>query len=598
MANIRVLDKSVADKIAAGEVVDRPVSIVKELVENSIDSGANSITVEIKSGGKEYIRVTDNGSGIPEEEVETAFQRHATSKISAVRDLDSIRTLGFRGEALASICAVSRVEIITKPAASRTGRRVICDSSRIMANEPIGCPDGTTITVRDLFYNVPARLKFLGSDGAESRRVIDLVSRIALAYPDIRFRLINGTKVVFQTSSKGSILDNIISVYGSDIGRELVPVESDLGNLHLRGFVSNPGFSMTSRMRQIFCVNGRVVSSKVLEKAVDRGYKERLFSGRFPAAFLFLAVPPDQLDVNIHPTKKEIRFDNNAEIEDFTTEAISKALRVREAVPEIRADHVKEDVVDIPVLNEKQDQGKQIDVKDLLSTMRKEATPDVPKRNSVAQEVPSNVPTGGLAPLRAPMQVPFDIDGLQLIGILFDTYILAYSEDNFYMIDQHAAHERVFYEKLRKQYEAAEKYSQQLMMPLQFHVSGDITSAEESWMPIIMDMGYRAEFFGNNTYLVREIPAFMELGEAEQFLNDLFQGFADEPKLYDPAVLDKIIMRSCKSAVKGGDKLTEEEVSSLLEQLKACVNPFSCPHGRPTFIRMTKYEIEHMFKRA
>ena len=629
LRKIQVLDKSVADKIAAGEVVDRPVSIVKELVENAIDSGANSITVEIKGGGKEYIRITDNGCGIEADDVEVAFLRHATSKISSAHDLDAIMTLGFRGEALASIGAVARVEVITKTQDARMGRHVIVDGSRILSNEPIGCPDGTTITVKDLFFNVPARLKFLGSDGAESRRIIDLVSRVALAYPDIRIKLVSNNKPVFNTSGKGNILDNIVSIYGADIGKDLIPVSDDRGGNHIRGFVSNPGLSMSTRTRQIFCVNGRVVSSGILEKAVDRAYKERLFQGRFPVAFLFLAVPANKLDVNIHPTKKEVRFDDSAEIEDFVAEAITKALQAEEAVPEVRSDHVKEvpreqfedpgrKPVEKPKLHEKPDQGEQLDVKKLLSTMRDKADSlvklskeNVPLHQMVKEDIAKydaakektaieveNDQSVAMPAIQPPRQKPFDMDDLNILGSLFNTYILASADDVFYMIDQHAAHERVFYEKLRGQYEASEKYSQQLMIPLNFNVSADVVATEEKWMPSVNAMGYDVEFFGNNTYLVREIPAFMEMKEAEDFLNDLFNQFSEKPDMNNPATIDKIIMRSCKSAIKGGDVLSSEEIKALMDQLKQCINPFSCPHGRPTFIRMSKYEIERMFKRA
>ena len=647
MAIIKVLEKHVADKIAAGEVVDRPVSIVKELVENAIDSGATSVTIEIRNGGKTYIRVTDNGCGIAADDVETAFQRHATSKIAKASDLDSIMTLGFRGEALASICAVSRVEIITKCPDARTGRRVIAESSKILQNSPTGCPDGTTITVKDLFYNVPARLKFLGSDGAEARRIVDLVSRIALAYPDIRFRLINGGKPVFQTTGKGIIMDNIVQIYGSDIGKDLIPVDFARGDNIVRGFVTNPGFSMPSRARQIFCVNGRVVSSPVVEKAVEKAYQERLFPGRFPAAFLFLTVSANKLDVNIHPTKKEVRFDDNAEVEDFVTDAIQGSLQVKEAIPEVRSDAAA-----LSELNpfEKVDQGEQIDVKKLLSTLREEtikydekflqkeadAQPTKLVSETAADQRESTDVPGGMAVNQGEVsgvlgvsastventgvdlgsaasmmkyseadlsgsssaKTPFDIDELQIIGALFNTYILAYQGDEFYMIDQHAAHERIFYEKLRGQYEAQETYSQQLMVPLQFHVSADVTASEEQWLPLVQQMGYAAEYFGNQTYIVREIPAFMEMEEAEQFLQDLFQQFTERPDLTNTAVIDKIIIRSCKSAVKAGDVLTQEEIVALLDQLKRCNNPFSCPHGRPTFIRMSRYEIEKRFKRV
>ena len=339
---IHVLEKHIADKIAAGEVIDRPVSIIKELLENSIDAGADQITVEIRNGGKAYIRVTDNGSGIEAGDMETAFLRHATSKISSVRDLDAIGTLGFRGEALASICAVARVELISKTADAKMGRRVVTEGSKILANEGIGCPEGTTVTVQDLFYNVPARQKFLSSDNGESRRIIDMVSRIALAYGDVRFTLINGKKQVFTTRGKGNIFDAIVSVYGSDTGRDLLPVERTSGDLIVKGFVSAPSASASSRSRQIFCVNGRVISSKVLEKALDEAYKEKLFHGRFPVAFLFLSIPPEKLDVNIHPTKKEIRFDDDFEVHDFLVKAVRQALEVRESLPQVRGENLRQ----------------------------------------------------------------------------------------------------------------------------------------------------------------------------------------------------------------------------------------------------------------
>ena len=597
---IKILNKNVADKIAAGEVVDRPVSIVKELVENSIDSGASTITVEIREGGKSYIRVTDNGCGIDAEEVETAFLRHATSKITAVTDLDAIHTLGFRGEALASISAVSRVEMITKTKDARAGRRIIVEASKVLDNSSAGCPDGTTITVKDLFFNVPARLKFMKTDATESRQIADLMSRVALAYPDIKFRFLNGGKLVFNTTGNNNILENIINIYGQDIGKELVKVErSEKGN-HVVGFVSNPGFSTASRIRQIFCVNGRVVSSPVIERALDKAYKERLFQGRFPAAFLFIAVPAETLDVNIHPTKKEIRFDDESVVEDFITDSVKEALTYKEAIPKIKGGDLKqESKVNRPlsrpvtlgadpeeakpsVPEAKQVKEEQYDIKSLLSTIREEAAAPVVREEEFHTQ-PSK---------------PFDFDDLTIIGSLFDTYILAFAGDSFFMLDQHAAHERIFYEKLKGQYESKEKASQQLMIPLNFNVSADVVMTEDKWLPVIENMGYNAEFFGNNTYLVREIPAFMEMREAEDFLNDLFNQFSDRPDMQNQAVLDKIIMRSCKSAVKGGDKLTASEIDSLIEQLKRCDNPFSCPHGRPTFVKMTKYEIEKMFKRV
>lgn len=636
---IRVLDKSIADKIAAGEVIDRPVSIIKELLENSLDAGADSITVEIRNGGKSYIRVTDNGCGIESDQVEIAFRRHATSKISSEKDLDAIGTLGFRGEALASICAVSRVELITKTRDARTGQKALVDGSRIVENTATGCPDGTTVTVRDLFYNVPARRKFMGSDSAETRRIVDMVSRISLAYVDVKITLINGNKTVFATRGNGNIYNNIIKIYGSDIGRDLLPVDGRQGDFIIRGFVSPPSESAPSRNKQIFCVNGRVVSSKVLEKGLEDAYREKLFAGRFPVAFLFLSLPPEKLDVNVHPTKKEIRFDDDFEVEDFVRTNVSKTLRAKESLPQIRGENLKNQVStgeeqtvnlyqktpatalyandngekntttdgrifeknasgaaavqtpgsaavtapEVPVVKVRE-QGEQVEIKSLLSEMREE-------RQDAEQRDREMTP-------KKPDRRDFDFRELHYMGALFNTYIMACDDDDFYLIDQHAAHERVFYEKLLRQYNEREKLSQQLLLPLNMNVSANVTVTEDVWIEDVRSMGYDIEFFGSNTYIVREIPAFMELREAEDFLTDFFKELGSRPDLTDRNVLEKIVMRSCKSAVKGGDVLTEAEIDGLIKDLSACVNPFSCPHGRPTFIRMTRYEIEKLFKRV
>lgn len=593
---IKLLDKKTADKIAAGEVIDRPVSIIKELVENSLDAGASAITIEIKEGGKSYIRVTDNGSGIAEEDVETAFKRHATSKISDEKDLDSIQTLGFRGEALASICAVSRVELITKQPGNRAGRRLVVEGSEILHNEATGCPDGTTITVKDLFFNTPARRKFLSSDAAEARRIIDFASRIALSYPDVRFSVINSSKRVFTTSGKGNIHSNIANIYGTDISKDLIPVNLSEDGMTIKGFVSDPGNTLSSRNRQIFCVNGRIVSSKVIEKAIDRAYKERLFAGRFPIAFLFVAMPADKLDVNIHPTKKEIRFDDSVRVEDFIRKGISQALMGKESIPNVEIPTIK------PI---KSEQGTQLDIKNVVKedTFKYESKPERVDINNVlttlAEKPAEKEIESKISPeVEMPVIHPFEFDELTIIGSVFNTYIAAQDDDNFYLIDQHAAHERIFYEKLLKQYDSADKAVQELMIPLNFNVSADVGASEESWIDDIRNMGYDIELFGNNVYIVRAIPAFMEMQEAEEFLNDLFNQFSDNPDLTSRSVLEKIIMRSCKSAVKAGDNLDNIEIQALLNQLKACDNPYSCPHGRPVFIKMSNYEIEKMFKRV
>lgn len=604
---IKILDKHVADKIAAGEVIDRPVSIIKELIENALDADATSVTVEIRNGGKSYIRVTDNGCGIPADEVELAFKRHATSKITAAEDLDAIATLGFRGEALASICAVARVELITKTADAKSGRRVVIEGSDVLENSAIGCPDGTTITVRDLFFNVPARNKFLASDSSETRRIVDMVSRIALSYGDVKFNLINGNNKVFSTRGNGNILNNIINIFGNDIGRDLIPVEASSNDFIIKGFVSSPAASAPSRNKQIFCVNGRVVSSNILERALDDAYKAKLFHGRFPIAFLFLAMPPEKLDVNVHPTKKEIRFDDPYEVSDFVARAVKDALTVKESVPQIRHEYIKMQHVEPSkpkddgyqyTFNETTAEIKEIkpepklevreepevDINMILSTMRTNEESKVDEPSTLTVEIPS--------------AIPFSFDDLIIKGSVFNTYIIAQDDEGFYLIDQHAAHERVFYERLLKQYNNETKAKQTLLIPVNFNVSAQVTALEETWLDKVCSIGYDIEYFGNNTYLVREIPAFMDLEEAEAFLNDMFRELEDKPDLTNKRTLERIITKACKSAVKGGDHLSEEEMASLMKDLKACINPFSCPHGRPTFIRMTKYEIEKLFKRV
>ncbi len=627
---IRVLDKAIADKIAAGEVVERPVSIVKELVENSIDAGANSVTVEIKKGGKSYIRVTDNGCGIHREEAERAFLRHATSKISSVKDLDAIETLGFRGEALASIAAVTMCELITKTADSKTGTRFTIRGGVPVRTEQTGCPNGTTIVITDLFYNTPARLKFMKSDSAESGLIIDFVSQIALAYKDIRFCLINNGKVLFTTQGDGNRLNTIIRIYHDVDAKNMVPVSYSENGLSLEGYISTPAMSKTTRGSQIFFVNGRVVNSKVMEKGVTAGYKERLFEGRYPVAYLFLEVDSGTLDVNIHPNKREVRFDDEALISDFISRGIRQALATKEAVVdagnlfngekgEAYAENIKgnfkENRRDIFssqnfVENSRRSEVReQVDIKSLLSTLRnnepvavKDEAPAAGKE-APATEMPDNLDIAA-EPARTEIEIalpaarPFDITEIKVTGVLFDTYITATDEDNFYLIDQHAAQERIFYEKLVAEYDAAEKMRQPLLTPLIINTSLSAAHDKDGWLKALDAMGFTIDEFGPDTYRVPEIPMFMELSEAEDFINNFIENIHTSTDFRNTVVVDKLIMMSCKAAIKAGDRLSAMEVRALINELAKCVNPFSCPHGRPTFIKLTRYEIEKMFKRV
>ncbi|MHC1722267.1 MAG: DNA mismatch repair endonuclease MutL [Aminipila sp.] len=649
---IKVLSKNVADKIAAGEVVDRPLSIVKELVENAIDAGATNITVEIRNGGKTYIRVTDNGSGINESEVELAFLRHATSKIITDEDLNSILTLGFRGEALSSIAAVSRVELITKTAEAKTGVSLKIHGGEVFEKSATGCPDGTTIIVSDLFYNTPARLKFMKTDATESTLIIDFISKIALAYADIRIRLINNGTILFSTNGKGDKYSNIITVYSKAVGEGLIYISSENESMSLEGYISRPDYSKTNRKQQIFFVNGRVISNKVMDYAVQEGYSERLFEGRYPIAYLFFKIKPELVDVNIHPNKKEVRFHQDMEVKNFIAQSIKRGLLSQQAIPQIKSNHViknwenksvKESVSEnmslsklpfsqkinpivdkvMPTYNtpvEKNEQGdfkqkvqeakvnekvvnvlsenkqeikksevsqEQVDIKNVLSMLAKEQEEVNYKPNEVI-----NTASIELAPVESFFKK------LTITGNIFNTYITAIDNNCFYLIDQHAAHERIFYEQLLRQYKSEEKIHQTILTPIMVEVSYSIKSTESSWVQILRNMGFEIEPFGAKAYVVKEIPMFMDLSEAQNMVNYFLENIAENVDIENEAKVNKIITKACKSAVKANDILSMEECKRLLEDLSKCENPYSCPHGRPTFIKMTKYEIEKMFKRV
>lgn len=604
---IKVLDKNVADKIAAGEVIERPISIVKELVENALDAGADNLVVEIKNGGKTYIRVTDNGCGIPCEEVETAFLRHATSKIETASDLDAIDTLGFRGEALASIAAVTRTELVTKTADRKTGTRLVLHGGAVILKEQTGCPDGTTIVITDLFYNTPARLKFMKTDSAESGLIIDFISQMALAYKNVKFRLINNGKILFSTLGDGNRLNTILRVYNDVDARNMVPVSFKEDGIEIEGYISTPAFSKTTRGSQIFFVNGRVVSSKVIERGVTAGYKERLFEGRYPVTYLFLHVDPHTIDVNIHPNKREVRFDHETLVTDFISRAIRDALSTKDAVVDagnlfrnmdkkISPSKVYERVFEPfrekepEKISRKEDQ---VDIKQLLSTIENPASEETSTKAIHHEEG-----TGPSIEIYEPQLKPFDFSELEITGVIFDTYITAVDGLSFYLIDQHAAHERIFYEKLVGEYESSEKARQSLLVPLIINVSLAVSENHFDWLDALAKMGFTIDEFGSGTFRITEIPMFMELSEAEDFVNQFIENINDSTNLSNKVVIDKLIMMSCKAAVKANDVLRMDEIRALINDLSSCINPFSCPHGRPTFIRLTHYEIEKMFKRV
>ncbi len=603
---IKLLDKSTADKIAAGEVVERPLSIVKELVENSIDAGASNVVVEIKNGGKSYIRVTDNGVGISQDECELAFMRHATSKIEHAEDLGSISTLGFRGEALASIAAVSRIELLTKTKKQETGRQLLIYGGEVIENTAYGTPDGTTIIVSDLFYNMPARLKFLKSERGESSSIIEFVTNIALAYPSIKIRMINNERILFATNGKGDRENTIATLTSNVFKSKLIPFTFYENGISVEGYISGPGESKSSRKNQIFFVNGRVVDSKVIEKGINNAYHDRLFEGRFPICYLFLDIPPESMDVNIHPNKRQVRFYDEKVITDVVEKGIITALNSEDAMPS--AVQMPEKNAKILSKNSKKDLETHtaVDIKNILSTYKAEQAENKYSSNQEYNNSKCSQSNYVMEDIKEISFVqenlldedkPFKFSALQQIGQFFGTYIQLYDDGNIYFVDQHAAHERVFFEKFLKQFESSEKNRQPILLPITFDVSYADKENEANWLPFLKEIGFLIEEFGNLTYKVSEIPTFLELGEAEDILNDFVDHIGEYDDFKDKNTQNKIATRACKAAIKANDMISNDEISSLLEDLDKCENPFSCPHGRPTFIKISKDDMEKRFKR-
>ncbi len=675
---IKALSKDISDKIAAGEVVERPLSIVKELVENSVDAGASAITVEIRKGGKEYIRVTDDGSGIDREDLELAFRRYATSKISEAEDLDSIESLGFRGEALASIAAVTRVELITKTRDSRAGSRVLVSGGEIEEISDTACEDGTTIVVRDLFYNTPVRRKFLKPDNSESSMVTDFVSKMAIAYPGIRMRFINNGSILFSTLGNGDLKQAILTVYSPGMVRKLLPVNFSDGDLSVRAYISAPTESRTSRRYQIFFVNGRLVKSRVLESAVFRAYSDKLFEGRHPMVFMFLTAPPGSLDVNIHPSKTEIRFLDEEKVSEFVIRAVRRALLAPEALElgeeDIIADKSSEDLKPQgeaafargnvlgdkpsfpgmpngpigplgpfkpsippsgdPYLREKLRKeaieaaqkamaGKKAPSFSLKDMLEDNEVKPVGAENEEQQAIFTDLrklreqePVSPAFPISPEEQSfakelgvqeeirPFGVKGpndflfssLDYIGSCFSTYLICRDGDWLYLLDQHAAHERIMFEELTARLERGEADSQMLMIPRIVSLTPADKEAALELLPALADLGFEIDDFGPAELAVKGVPSFMSPEQSESFIEEFFDegGFRT---VKGEIMKDELAMRACKAAVKGGDELSESEARALLKQLDDCENPFSCPHGRPTFIRLSKGELEKLFKR-
>ena len=643
MAKIQLLDQKTIDNIAAGEVIERPASVVKELVENAVDAKANAVTVEIKDGGMTLIRVTDNGIGIPKDQVKTAFLRHATSKIRSVEDLLSVSSLGFRGEALSSISAVAQVELVTKTAESFSGVSYKIYGGEEEAFDDIGAPDGTTFLVKNLFYNTPARRKFLKSATTEAGYVEQMMVHIALSHPEISFKFIHNNKNKIYTSGNGKVKDIIYHIYGRDVAGALIPLEAQNEDVKVTGFVAKPYVSRGNRNYESYFINGRYIKSSIIYKAIEEGYRTFTMKHRYPFVCLDFKIDQELLDVNVHPTKMEIRFRNGREIYELVVDAVRAALLQKDLVQDVLRETPKKK--ELPKTKEvkkpepfevnrrkeevqkvdQQGQGVQQQVEKQRQAVQQQIEkPSHPvKKTLTASESSKNTkkPTyAGLNYNTQKKEFPqYKTDELssnqmtlredpvfsvqarpdrKILGQLFKTYWLIEYEDQLFIMDQHAAHEKVNYERLMKNFKEKEIYSQRLEPPMVVTVSMTEAEALTRYKDAFAGLGFTIESFGGNEYCIREVPANLYgIGERYLFM-ELLDAVSQENGTLDTEVIaSKIATMACKMSIKGNQRVSLMEVEHLLDELMKLENPYQCPHGRPTIIKMSKYEIDKKFKR-
>lgn len=671
---IRVLNKETIDRISAGEVVERPFNVVKELVENSVDSGAQAITVEIKGGGIDLIRVTDNGCGVEPSDMKTAFLRHATSKIENARDLEHIETLGFRGEALASICAVSETEMISCIEGSITGNRLFIRGGDEVSFEEIGAPKGTTLIVRNLFYNTPARKKFLKTPSTETSYIVEMMEKIALSHPDISFQLITDNRSRFHTTGSGDLLDVIFRVYGRDTASMLVPISSENDGLVVSGFLGKPEIVRSNRNMEIYFINGRYVKNDFISSAIEEGYREYLMLHKFPVVFINFTIDPSKVDVNVHPAKLDVRLTDQNSFFSFVSASIHDVMKSAEMIPENVLTNDKDKKESERASKEEITSGKNPEPfeyvrkgDDILSTVRSYS--DYINGNtsgrsysydfsdnassSVSESGPedgffederkkiSNIVSGAKAVAASSASITdtdikvsdetsdpvmhekdsaaeflahaqFEQKQLfedhlldegkrakyRIIGQVFDTYWIVQYEQKMFIIDQHAAHEKVNYERMMKRIYSSENHTQLLMPPVVVSLSATEESVLTDNMDAFKRAGFEVENFGGSEYALRGVPVDL-FGHSER---ELFLAVLDEMSLNPglgtfKTIDEKIAGMACKASVKGGDRIGFEQAEKLIDELLTLDNPYNCPHGRPTIISITKTEMEKKFKR-
>ncbi|MDO4452913.1 MAG: DNA mismatch repair endonuclease MutL [Eubacteriales bacterium] len=624
---IEVLDQSTIDKIAAGEVIERPASIVKELVENAIDAGASSVTVEIKDGGISFIRITDNGVGIPQKEVPSAFLRHATSKIRKVEDLLDIHSLGFRGEALSSIAAVCQVEMLTKTQESLVGIRYQIEGGEEKAMEEVGIPEGTTFLVRNLFYNTPARKKFLKSNVTETGYISDLIEKMALSHPEVSFKFISNSQIKLHTSGNCELKDIVYNVFGREIASQVMPVCRQQDGIVLEGLIGKPVICRGNRNYECFFINGRYIKSKILMKALEDGYKAFLMQHKYPFAVLHLKMDGSLLDINVHPAKLEVHFWDNDKMYRLVESTIRGILEQKEFIPEISFGDEKErkKTQEKNSFPEPFEKRRMMQLKEEKKEYHWEnKVPNRTDTDAFLRREPTYFKTGDRnlnqesAPKciekqfeshreQRPVQITLfdkeaaaknDTAQYQIIGQVFETYWLVQYQNKLYIIDQHAAHEKVLYERTMKSLKDHSFTSQMLSPPVVIPLSMQEEELFLRYHAYFEEIGFEIESFGGREYSIRAIPGNLFGIEKRELFLELLDSLNNLNGEEEPEILkEKIASMSCKAAVKGNHQMTRQEAENLISELLKLENPYHCPHGRPTIISMTKYELEKKFKR-
>lgn len=656
MTAIQILDSATIDKIAAGEVVERPSSVVKELVENALDACADAITVEIKEGGITFIRVTDNGSGIDSSQIRNAFMRHATSKIRSAEDLTHVVSLGFRGEALSSICAVAQVELITKTKDNLTGVRYVCEGAVEKECSEIGAPTGTTVLVKNLFFNTPVRRKFLKQPMTEGGYIIDLMEHMALSRPDTAFKLMVNGQVKFHTSGNGSLKEVIYRIYGKETASQLLPFEKETKGIKVEGYLGKPILNRSNRNFENYYINGRYIKSSLIAKALEDGYSNYLMQHKFPFTVLHFTIDTEMVDVNVHPTKMDVRFTGGNYLYDFVASSVAAALQQREMIPEALLSEEKEEEtqkIKVPepfeqqrtrqfqVMEEQRYEAVRSPSRDIfireaaeesLKAMADNTSSDddffvqIPAR--VADSTPTlrtEMPVEPAAPGTAmpanekqaeqapavktepPKQLDlFDEKMLtkenrpryRILGQIFDTYWLIAFTDKLFIVDQHAAHEKVKYERLMKHYHEKDIVTQTLNPPIVVTLSAKEEATFLSCKDVFAGLGFEIEDFGGREYALRGVPVDLYGQEEKTLFLSVLDEMSEGPLHKDLTVVEeKLATMACKSAVKGNHSFSFAEMEALIDELLTLDNPYNCPHGRPTIISMSKYEIEKKFKR-